>query len=58
MPRILGHGGRQVPCVRKDGGIVPVLNALNTFTHGGTMFVVSTLSDLSLKVTRRCCGVM
>ena len=53
MPRILGHGGRQVPCVRKDGSIMPVLNALNTFTHGGTMFVVSTLSDLSLKVTRR-----
>ncbi len=50
VARILGHGGRQVPCVRKDGSIIPVLIALSAFTHGGATFVVASLTDLPVKI--------
>lgn len=49
VPRLLGHGGRQVPAVRKNGTSLPVLMALNSFVHDRATFVVACFADLSSK---------
>lgn len=50
VPRLLGHGGRQLSAIKKDGTVAPMFLAINAFEHNGATFIVGAMTELSTKV--------